>query len=125
MDWNDFNLNFGGLNEEMENHPLNVFTKLYAEDKRNKVYKDCLENEIENAIDQLAKSVDSEMICFFKQIMDCCDLNENELMKLSGLSGSNFGENIDVEEMQVKIYVTKKIVNGVYERIKNQEHKND
>jgi hypothetical protein len=51
--------------------------------------------------------------------MDCCDLNENELMKLSELNCSDFGENIDVEEIQVKVYVTKKIVNGVYERIKN------
>ena len=82
MDWFDLNLNGSELDKQIENHPLSVFTKLYADDKNNKVYKECLENEIETAINQLSKETNIEMIEFFKNILEKCDMDEKELNQM-------------------------------------------
>lgn len=123
MDWFDLNLNGSELDKQIENHPLSVFTKLYADDKNNRVYKECLENEIETAINQLSKETNIEMIMFFKNILDKCDMDEKELNQMLESYTSHYS-NEGIEEFKMKIYVTRKIINGVYDKMK-QENNND
>ena len=97
----------------IENHPLNVFAKLYSEDKKNKVYKECLENEIQNAVDSLTASVDDDTIFFLKTMLDLYSMEDEEL--------NNISEEIANDEIKMKMYVTKKIINEVYKnRIKKK-----
>ena len=100
------NFNFGIDGDLIANHPLNVFTKLYSEDTNNKVYKECLENEIQTAIDELTKHIDNDTLMFLKKMLDEIDLTEQELEYISD-------DNLR-HEYQTHIYVTKKIISGVY-----------
>ena len=111
-------MDFFNFNEDMfntiENHPLCIFTKLYAEDKSNKVYKECLENEIKLAIQTMVDNVDKETILTLKMFYDMCHINENNLDECCELD----------EETKVQITVTNRIVNEVYNKLCNVE-KND
>lgn len=97
----------------IENHPLNIFTRLYAEDKKNKVYKDCLENEINEAIVNLSENIDDDTIKFLKTVLDCYSITDDELECLD--------ESIVKDELKMKMYVTKKIILNVYKNRFNQE----
>ena len=101
----DMDFNFGIDGDLIANHPLNVFTKLYSEDTNNKVYKECLENEIQTAIDELTKHIDDDTLMFLKTILDGMDLTEQELKYIS--------DDDLRHEYQTRIYVTKKIISGV------------
>lgn len=102
------NLNSDEILEMVKNHPLNIFIKLHAENKENKVYKNCLENEINNAIKCLSKEADDETIIFLKNMYDCCALNEQEI--------SLFCKEASYEELNVKLYAMKKIIDNVYSK---------
>jgi hypothetical protein len=108
MDMN-FEINDGLI----ENHPLNVFAKLYSEDKKNKVYKECLENEIKNAIESLVDTLDNETIIFLKSMFDLYSIENEELNNINGLD-DEFNHTMD--EIKIRIYVSKKIINEVYKK---------
>ena len=99
--------NFGDIKQgDIENHPLNVFTRLHAESPSNKVYKECLENEIDNAVKVLTEEIDDSILVFLKSIVEQCSLTDEDLKWID--------EQEIKDEIKIQQYVVNKIILRVY-----------
>ena len=88
--------------EEFENHPLNVFANLYAEDKKNKVYEKCLKDEMKKVTENLINDL---TIVEVESLKFLIELNF-EMVKQSG---------VELEEpIKTKMDIMKEIIDNVY-----------
>ena len=92
-------------NNELENYPLNIFTKLYAENKNNKVYEQCLQEEVKKVIDDLSKDMNISDVMALKCLID---LNKKAVEE----------NNVELDEvLAVRMKVMKQIIDTVYENL--------
>lgn len=93
---------------EKENHPFSVFLRLYSENPNNKVYKNCLENEIDNVVQTLNDKIDNSILFFLKEMIDSCFVSDEELDLV-------VTEKKLKDEIKIQQYAITEIIRRVYE----------
>lgn len=66
-----FGMDDNELEKMVATHPLTVFSKLVADNPGNKVYQQCLDNEVHNAAESLAEYVAVEQLEMLEYILSC------------------------------------------------------
>lgn len=87
---------------ELTNNTIDRIIVLYASDKKNKVYKKCLEDETEKIIDDLSKKLDDGTIMMLVKNLEMFP-EENDMREF-GVS----------EKVILKVLNSKKIIERVY-----------
>ena len=102
---------FGMDDDEMEKmiatHPLTVFAKLVADNPENKVYQQCLDNEIRTAAESLSEHVPVEQLEIIEHILSVLP------------DGMLRTENNELNEMLMNAGIIKRIIAEV-KRIKGR-----
>ena len=111
-----FGMDDNEIEKMLESHPLTVFSKLVSDDPNNKVFKKCLDNEIESAAKQLAENVGEDQLVVIEHIIN---LVPDDASMVAGIAG-----NKEMREVALKVSIIKRILAAV-KKVKGIEEGDD
>lgn len=102
-----FGMNDGDMDNLLERHPLTVFSRLAYDEPDNKVYRQCLENEIQNAAESLSDSIGDAQIVFIEHMLDALPAMRERKPP------SDDEEREMLKDIEMKVDVIRRIMNAI------------